>query len=161
MKKSKKKIVTVSGGFDPVHVGHVRMIQEAARHGDVIIIANSDNWLKRKKGYAFMTYEERQEILAAFKGVIDVIEAKDDDGTVCKSLEHIMPDMFANGGDRKGNNTPEVVLCEKLGIKLLWNIGGEKIQSSSDLVEKAAKVESGIAEIVGYTLGYEDASEVK
>ena len=155
------KRIMVSGGFDPVHVGHVKMIQEAARLGDVIIIANSDEWLIRKKGYIFMPFEERQEVLYAFKGVVDVIEAWDDDGTVCKTLEKIKPDIFANGGDRKGDNTPEVDLCNNLDIDLVWNMGGEKIQSSSDLVEKAAKVESGIAEIVGYTLGYEDASEVK
>jgi len=134
MQKSKQKIVCVSGGFDPVHVGHVRMIQEASRHGDVIVIANSDAWLMRKKGYVFMTYEQRQEILYGFKGVVDVVEAKDQDDTVCKTLRNITPDIFANGGDRGDTNTPEVDVCNELGIKMLWNIGGEKIQSSSDLV---------------------------
>ena len=84
-----KKIVSVSGGFDPIHVGHVRMIQEAAMHGDVIVIANSDDWLMRKKGYVFMPYEERQEILYSIKGVVDVVEARDEDDTVCDSLRHI------------------------------------------------------------------------
>jgi len=135
-KKKKRKIVAVSGGFDPVHVGHVRMIKDAARLGDVIIITNSDAWLKRKKGYVFMPWDERQEILAEFKGVIDVIEALDEDDTVCKTLERVKPDIFANGGDRKGNNTPEVELCQDLGIQLVWNIGGDKIQSSSELVKK-------------------------
>jgi len=135
-KKKKRKIVAVSGGFDPVHVGHVRMIKDAARLGDVIIITNSDAWLKRKKGYVFMPWDERQEILAEFKGVIDVIEAWDEDDTVCKTLERVKPDIFANGGDRKGNNTPEVELCQDLGIQLVWNIGGDKIQSSSELVKK-------------------------
>ena len=133
-KKKKRKIVAVSGGFDPVHVGHVRMISEAAKLGDVIIIANSDEWLIRKKGYMFMPYEERQEILYNFKGVIDVIEAYDDDGSVCETLEKIKPDIFANGGDRKDDNVPEVALCNELGIELRWNIGGGKIQSSSELV---------------------------
>ena len=134
VKKRKRKIVCVSGGFDPVHVGHVRMIQEAARHGDVIIIANSDAWLIRKKGYLFMDYNQRQEILYAFKGVVDVIEAQDDDGSVCTTLRHINPAIFANGGDRGDTNTPEVDLCNELGIETLWNVGGGKIQSSSDLV---------------------------
>ena len=71
IKKGKRKVVAISGGFDPVHVGHVRMIAAAAALGDVIIIANSDAWLMRKKGYVFMTYDERQEILYNFKGVID------------------------------------------------------------------------------------------
>ena len=133
-KKEKRKIVCVSGGFDPVHVGHVRMTQEAARHGDVIVIANSDDWLKRKKGYVFMDYEQRQEILYAFKGVVDVVQASDDDGTVCKTLRNINPTVFANGGDRGDSNTPEVDVCIELGIKMLWNVGGGKIQSSSELV---------------------------
>ncbi len=131
-----KKVVAISGGFDPVHVGHVRMIAAAARMGDVIIIANSDKWLMRKKGYVFMDYDERQEILYNFKGVIDVVEAQDDDDSVCKTLERVKPDIFANGGDRKSDNVPEVALCDKLGIELRWNVGGEKIQSSSELVAK-------------------------
>ena len=80
-----RKIVCVSGGFDPIHIGHVRMIQDASQLGEVIVIANSDEWLMRKKGYVFMTYAERQEIIYAIKGVIDVVEASDDDNTVCKT----------------------------------------------------------------------------
>jgi len=83
-----------------------------------------------------MDYDERQEILYNFKGVIDVVEAQDDDGSVCKTLERVKPDIFANGGDRKSDNVPEVALCDKLGIELRWNVGGEKIQSSSELVAK-------------------------
>ena len=136
-RRKKKKIIAVSGGFDPVHVGHVRMIAEAAALGDVIVIANSDEWLMRKKGYVFMTWEERQEILYNFKGVVDVYKALDDDDTVCKTLAKMKPDIFGNGGDRKGDNVPEVKLCNDLGIDLVWNLGGEKIQSSSTLVAKA------------------------
>lgn len=135
-----KKLVTVSGGFDPIHVGHVRMILEAGSLGDVIIIANSDAWLMRKKGYVFMPYEERQEILYAIKGVVDVVEAFDDDNTVCKSLEKIRPDIFANGGDRKEGTVPEYKLCEKLNIKMMFGIGGrDKPQSSSWLVDDMRK----------------------
>jgi cytidyltransferase-like protein len=130
------KRVAVSGGFDPVHVGHVRMIQEASKYGHVIVIANSDVWLKRKKGYVFMPFEERAEILMSIKGVSDVCEALDDDDTVCMSLKKLVPDCFANGGDRKPSNTPEMDVCDRLGIEMLWNIGGEKIQSSSDLVKR-------------------------
>ena len=133
---SKRVLVAVSGGFDPVHVGHVRMIAEAANYGAVIVIANSDAWLMRKKGYIFMTWEERQEILYSLKGVADVLEAKDDDGSVCETLRKLNPDIFANGGDRKYSNTPEVALCQELGIEMLWNVGGGKIQSSSELVAK-------------------------
>ena len=130
--------VVVSGGFDPIHVGHVRMIIEAAKHGNVIVVANSDAWLMRKKGYIFMLFEERQEILASIKGVLRVESVDDIDGTVCEALRRIKPTHFANGGDRKQTNTPEMDVCNELGISLLWNIGGGKIQSSSDLV-KAAK----------------------
>ena len=129
--------VVVSGGFDPIHVGHVRMIIEAAKHGNVIVVANSDSWLMRKKGYVFMPFEERQEILASIKGVLRVESVDDTDGTVCEALRRIRPTHFANGGDRKQTNTPEMNVCKELGINLLWNIGGGKIQSSSDLVRIA------------------------
>ena len=136
MRKEKQKIVAVSGGFDPIHVGHVRMILAAAEFGDVIVIANSDNWLMRKKGYIFMPYEERQEILYAIKGVVDVYEAQDDDDTVCKTLEKINPDIFANGGDRKEGNVPEYEVCKKLEIEMKFGVGGlDKPQSSSWLVD--------------------------
>jgi cytidyltransferase-like protein len=137
----KKSIVAVSGGFDPIHVGHIRMIKEAAQLGDVIIITNSDNWLMRKKGYVFMPYEERQEVLYSLKGVVDVIEAQDDDDTVCITLEKLKPDIFANGGDRKDGNVPEYEVCKRLGIEMEFGIGGsDKPQSSSWLVDKFRNV---------------------
>lgn len=129
--------VAVSGGFDPIHKGHVRMIRAASAFGNVIVIANSDEWLMRKKGYVFMPFEERAEIIESIKGVTAVVKAKDDDETVCETLRDLRPDAFANGGDRKGDNVPEVALCDELGIKMLWNVGGDKIQSSSWLVEKS------------------------
>lgn len=134
---SNQKTIAVSGGFDPVHIGHVRMIQEAAEHGDVWVIINSDSWLLRKKGYIFMPWEERAEIMSAIKGVTKVSRVQDGDGTVCEALQRLQPDAFANGGDRKTSNTPEMDICEQLGIELLWNIGGGKIQSSSELVLQA------------------------
>ena len=134
---SKNKTVMVSGGFDPIHVGHVRMIQEAAKHGDVIVVANSDAWLERKKGYVFMPWEERAEIILSMRGVLDVLPVDDSDGTVCDALRRYSPTYFANGGDRKQNNTPEMDVCEELGIEMLWEVGGGKIQSSSDLVKNS------------------------
>ncbi len=127
--------VAVSGGFDPVHVGHIRMILEAAEVGDVIVIANSDQWLMRKKGYVFMPWEERAEILASIRGVLKVVTVDDSDGTVCEALRREKPTFFANGGDRKTDNTPEMDVCSELGIGLLWEVGGGKIQSSSELVK--------------------------
>jgi len=129
--------VVVSGGFDPVHIGHVRLILAAAEYGDVIVVANSDSWLYRKKGFVFMTWDQRKEILEALKGVVRVEWVDDTDETVCEALRRIKPTYFANGGDRKSNNVPEVQVCEELGIEMLWNMGGNKIESSSDLVNKA------------------------
>jgi len=137
MNRTAYDTIVVSGGFDPIHVGHVRMIRSAAQYGDVIVIANSDDWLFRKKGYNFMGFRERKEILMAIKGVVDVIPVDDKDGTVCEALQRIKPTYFANGGDRTSANTPEKAICEEYGIKMLWNIGGQKIQSSSELVELA------------------------
>ena len=76
----------------------------------------------------------RKEIIESFDCVHRVVEVDDSDETVCEALERIEPTFFANGGDRKSDNVPEVNLCEKLGISLIWNVGGDKIQSSTDLV---------------------------
>lgn len=130
-------MICVSGGFDPIHIGHVRMIRDAARYGDVMVIVNSDDWLKRKKGYVFMPWAERAEIIGNIKGVTMVTDVDDSDGTVCKALKRHCPDAFANGGDRKTENTPEMNVCEELGIQMMWAIGGNnKPQSSSWLINK-------------------------
>jgi cytidyltransferase-like protein len=126
--------VAISGGFDFLHEGHVRLIHDAALYGEVIVILNTDEWLIRKKGYKVMPWLSRAYILRAITGVTQVVMAEDDDGTVCKTLADIRPDYFANGGDRTSENTPELKLCRELGIKPLFNIGGEKIASSSELV---------------------------
>jgi cytidyltransferase-like protein len=129
--------IAVSGGFDPIHKGHVQMIREAAEYGTVIVFLNSDDWLIRKKGYKFMSFEERAYIVGSIKGVTVISNVDDSDGTVCAGLRRFKPDYFANGGDRYETNTPEMKVCEEEGIQMLWNIGGGKIQSSSTLVEKA------------------------
>ena len=131
----KKKLIAVSGGFDPIHKGHVKMIQEAAEYGDVVVILNSDEWLERKKGYKFMTFEERSYIAGSIKGVLMTTSVDDHDNTVCEALIRIKPDYFANGGDRILSNTPEMKLCHEMGIQMLWNVGGGKEQSSSSLVD--------------------------
>lgn len=125
--------IAVSGGFDPVHIGHVRMFEEAKKLGDLQIYLNSDDFLIEKKGKAFMPYKEREEILEAWGEVLPVIDA---DQTVCESLKLYKPDIFANGGDRTTDNVPEQAVCEELGIKMVWGVGGGKIQSSSELLNK-------------------------
>jgi D-beta-D-heptose 7-phosphate kinase/D-beta-D-heptose 1-phosphate adenosyltransferase len=141
--------VCVSGGFDPLHIGHLRLIQEAAQYGNVIAIVNSDEWLMRKKGYIFMPFSERCEILAGIRGVVEAVAVNDIDGTVCEALQRIKPTYFANGGDRKNNNTPEMDVCEREGIALLWNIGGGKIQSSSTLVTDSGMYKESTTQIDG------------
>jgi len=134
--------VMVSGGFDPVHAGHIRMIRHAAEYGDVIVIANSDDWLFRKKGFVFMEFSRRVEILDAIKGVVLVDSVNDSDDTVCEAIRRLKPTYFANGGDRGRSNTPEQDVCEELGIELLWGIvGEEKLDSSSDLDRKVRNFE--------------------
>ena len=132
-----KKRIMVSGGFDPIHKGHIRMIQEAARKGDVIVIINSDEWLMRKKGFVFMPFEERVEIIKSIKGVTSSLGIDDSDNTVCEALRKYLPDYFANGGDRTNTNTPEMAVCEELGIEMLWGVGGGKVQSSSALAKES------------------------
>ena len=143
--------MAVSGGFDPIHVGHIDMLNEAKALGDELaVILNNDNWLMKKKGHVFMPQEERREILEALKPVDRVILTKhkpnNEDASVCRELEELRPDIFANGGDRKpdGDPVPEVGLCQKLGIKLIYNVGRcGKIQSSSWLVGKYIKKAKG------------------
>lgn len=139
------KTVVVSGGFDPIHIGHVRMMFEAKALGDkLVVVLNNDNWLCKKKGGAFMPEDERKEIIEALKPVDQVVITKhkpdDDDTTICDALREVKPDIFANGGDRKEGNVPEYAVCEELGIEMIFGIGrGGKVQSSSWLVDAANK----------------------
>ena len=134
MTEEKKEIVvTVSGYFDPLHVGHLEMIQKAKEIGDkLIVIVNNDKQAKLKKGKEFMPFKERLEIVKAIKYVDDVFPSIDEDRTVCKSLEEIKPDIFAQGGDRNFGEVPETSICDKHNIKMVDGLGN-KIQSSSDL----------------------------
>lgn len=144
-KTRQKKIVMVSGGFDPVHIGHVRMFQEAKKLGDeLIVLLNNDNWLKLKKGYVFMEQHERKEIIEAFESVDRVIISNHEENTkdisISRELRLIKPHIFAKGGDRNVGNipTPEVLVCNEIGCQIVNDIGfGGKVQSSSDLVKRS------------------------
>ena len=124
--------ILVSGGFDPVHVGHLRMFQHAKNLGDkLIIILNNDSFLSHKKGYVFMNQAERKEVFISIDKDLTVIES------IKKISENYDIDIFANGGDRRSeDDLPESAICKELGIELLFNIGGDKIQSSSELVAR-------------------------
>ncbi len=140
-----KRVVAVSGGFDPIHVGHVRMILEAAKLGDeLVVILNNDHWLKKKKGHVFMSEDQRKEILEGIKGVTRVVltahKPDDQDRSVCRELRAIRPAIFAQGGDRDkrdaldptSSQNPEAILCAEMGTEIVYNVGaGGKVQSSS------------------------------
>ena len=138
MDKTKRKIiVAVSGGFDPIHIGHIRYFKEARKLGDkLVVILNTDEFLIKKKGYVFMPFEERKEILESIRWVDEVIPSIDKDQTVCRTLAELKPDIFAKGGDRTLENIPERTVCERLGIKMVFGVGGGKFQSSSWLLNK-------------------------
>jgi cytidyltransferase-like protein len=117
------------------------MIQAAAKLGTrLVVIVNGDEFLVRKKGYAFMPTEERVEILRALRDVDEVVVAVDKDQTVRETLRQVRPDVFANGGDRRAvGDIPEAAVCRELDIEMVFNVGGGKVQSSSDLVQRAGK----------------------
>ncbi len=154
MKKKKgEKVVMVSGGFDPIHIGHIRYIQEAKKLGDkLIVVINNDNWLRKKKGKEFMPEQERKEIIEAIAGVDEVIISSHPknpkDMSISKELIKVRPHIFANGGDRdekdaedpKSSLYKEKQIHKKLGIDMVFNVGrGGKIRSSSDMLKEYSK----------------------
>jgi len=139
--KKKLKIVAVSGGYDPVHIGHIREFKAAKKLGDrLYAILNSDGFLKRKKGFVFMPFKERKEILESIKYIDKVIPCIDKDQSVCKTLAKLKPDIFSKGGDRTFENIPEASVCKKHNIKMIFGVGGGKVQSSSALTKKLKKI---------------------
>tara|TARA_Y100001973_G_C5178526_1_gene323492 strand:+ start:615 stop:1043 length:429 start_codon:yes stop_codon:yes gene_type:complete len=134
------KVSIVSGGFDPIHVGHIELFERARELSDELwIVLNTDEFLTNKKGKPFMPFEERRKILKSLSVVDVVVPCVDKDQTVCKTLKKLKKTtaitdtqlFFCNGGDRtSGKNTPEHKLCEEIGIKTVYGLG-DKIQSSS------------------------------
>jgi len=125
--------VAVSGYFDPIHVGHLDYLRMAKELGDyLVVIVNNNYQCKLKKGKHFMDENDRVEIVKALRFVDEVFLSVDKDRTVCKSLEEIKPDVFANGGDRASSEVPETPVCKKFNIKMVDGLG-DKIRSSSSL----------------------------
>ena len=130
-------VTLVSGGFDPLHSGHLEYFKEAKKLGDALCVCvNSDDWLTRKKGKPFMPIEERMAILKELKTPNLVIEFNDKDDSACDAIEMALQVydrvIFANGGDRHTGEVPESVVCKKHGIEMVDGLG-DKIRSSSDL----------------------------
>jgi cytidyltransferase-like protein len=141
MKSKKKKIlVAVSGYFNPLHVGHLEMIEKARSLGDfLVVIVNNDYQVKLKGSFPFMSVKDRIRIVGALKSVDKVFLSIDKDKTVIESLKKIKPDIFANGGDRKNiNDVPEAEICQQLGIEMVDGLG-KKNRASSKLIANYQK----------------------
>ena len=125
--------IAVSGYFDPIHVGHLEYLKMAKSLGDIlVVIVNNNHQCVLKKGKFFMDENDRLEIVKSIKYVDKVVLSVDQDKTVCKSLELIRPNIFANGGDRSTDEVPETSVCKKYKIEMVDGLG-EKIRSSSSL----------------------------
>lgn len=132
-------VVLVSGGYDPLTRGHVRYIEAAQVYGRVVVALNSDDWLRRKKGYVFQDWEHRAEILRALRAVSLVIAVDDSEGHVAAAIRQVQPRFFANGGDRTTANEYEDAACRAVRAVQLFGVGGPKIASSSALVEAVSR----------------------
>ena len=156
-RSNQRPIYMTSGGFDPLHIGHVRCIKATVARaqnkdihpwqmkGIVVVVVNADSFLQRKKGYAFMPLEERMEIIDAIDGVDYVVSCQTDgDKTVGGAIEILKPTYFTKGGDRFDASTiPEWDICQKINCEIITGVGvGGKVQSSSELVERAMQYET-------------------
>ena len=137
------KAVLVTGGFDPIHSGHISYIKDAKRHGDVLIVGlNSDEWLNRKKSNFFMGWNERASILRELSCVDDVIAFDDSDGSALDAIEQCLEKydtvVFANGGDRVKTNIPEMKrLFNDERVEFIFSVGGsDKMNSSSKILSE-------------------------
>ena len=125
--------VAVSGYFDPIHIGHLDYLELAKKLGDkLVVIVNNNHQCKLKKGKPFMDELDRMRIVESLGIVDEVFLSIDSDRSVCKSLQEIKPDIFANGGDRATSEVPESVVCKKYNIEMVDGLG-DKIRSSSSM----------------------------
>jgi cytidyltransferase-like protein len=138
------KVVLVTGGFDPLHSGHIAYFKAAKELGDILCVGiNSDAWLSRKKGRPFMPFEERKTIVENIRCVGNAFGFNDDDGSAIQAIEHIKKVfpvnsqiIFANGGDRTSDNIPEMVWGYD-GVEFVFGVGGEDKKNSSSWILEA------------------------
>jgi cytidyltransferase-like protein len=136
-------VVVISGGFDPIHSGHIEYFKKAKELGDVLIVGlNSDGWLSRKKGRPFMPFDNRYDVVSNLKMVDKVVSFNDKDGSAIDAIKvarNLYPDskiIFANGGDRTKENIPEMSI-EDTNVEFVFGVGGEnKMNSSSWILEE-------------------------
>lgn len=135
-----RRIVVVTGGFDPLHSGHIAYFKAASELGDILIVGlNSDAWLERKKGAYFMSAEDRRAVLEELECVDSVVEFDDEDGTAVDILEWLVYEypedkiIFANGGDRTVDNIPEMVV-ESDNLEFVFSVGGDDKKNSSSWI---------------------------
>lgn len=133
-------VVAVSGYFNPLHVGHLRFIHAASQLGDrLVVIVNNDRQVALKGSCPFMPEEDRLAIVAALRDVDRAVLSIDADRSVRATLEALRPDVFANGGDADEASCLEQEVCDRLGIRTVFGVGGrEKVESSSRLIGRAA-----------------------
>lgn len=132
-----EQVIALSGAFDVLHPGHARMIRGAQNFGTVLIILNSDEWVRRNRGVLIMPWSDRREMLLSMHGVGSVESVDDSDNTVCEALRRIRPNVFGNGGFRTSRNTPERNLCNELNIVCVWGIGGgEHDKYTNEILER-------------------------
>lgn len=140
-------IILTCGGFDPLHVGHARCIIESAAMKNkypsavLVVVANGDEFLQKKKGFVFMPEKERMEILHSIKGVDHVVRWYDGTQNCIGAIGKLSPNIFTKGGDRSSRDViPEADICDEIGCSIVYGVGGtEKVQSSSWLTTKRKK----------------------
>jgi cytidyltransferase-like protein len=132
------KIVCTSGGFDPVHPGHLSCIVESKQYGDtLVVIINGDSFLKNKKGKAFMDLKTRTQIISFIDCIDYIIPFEiEGDSSVNVALEAIRPHVFTKGGDKNYGNIPEAPIIDKYNIEIIHNVGLPKYWSSSDFLKE-------------------------
>lgn len=165
-----KRVVLVTGGFDPLHSGHIAYFKAARRLGHKLVVGlNSDAWLTRKKGRPFMPFEERAAVIKELGMVDEVISFNDDDNTACHAIFYMLSTygsettiVFANGGDRNNGTTPEYNMYKnQYGLEFAWGVGGEDKKNSSSWILEEWKAPKTERQWGYYRVLHESGKEVK